>query len=112
MSFEFYRILHIVSIVVFFSLFAAAAYSGTSTKKNKILTGISLFLILVAGMGLKKFASPGVWPLWINIQMGIWLIVGVAGHVAVKRLPNHAVKVFWASVGFLTLAAYLVNYRI
>jgi hypothetical protein len=112
MSFEFYRILHIVSIVIFFSMFGVAAYTGNSSKKQKIITGLSLLLIMVAGMGLKKFAAPGVWPLWLNIKMVIWLIVGGLGHVAVKKFPLHAVKAFWLSVGFLTLSSYLVNYRI
>lgn len=111
MSHEVYRIMHIVSIVIFFSLFAVAAYSGENSKRNKILTGIMLFLILVGGMGLKKFAAPGYWPLWINIKMGIWLMVGIAGHVIIKRCPHHAVKSFWVSVGLLTLASILANYR-
>jgi hypothetical protein len=93
-------------------MFAVAAYSGENNKKGKIITGIMLMCILVGGMGLKKFASPGVWPMWLNIKMGLWLIVGVVGHVVVKRCPKHAVKSFWFSVGLLTLASYLANYKI
>lgn len=111
MSQEIYKIMHIVSIVVFFALFAVAAYSGENTKKNKIITGVMLLLILTGGMGLKKFAAPGYWPLWINIKMAIWFVVGVAGHVVVKRCPQYAVKTFWGSVGLLTLASVLANYR-
>lgn len=115
MSYQFYKMLHVISIVVFFSLFAAAAYSGQSTKKNKALTGIMLLIILVGGMGLvaKVGISHGAgWPLWLKAKLGIWFIVGVAGHVIIKRAPQHAVKAFWASVGLLTLASYLANYKI
>ena len=112
MSFEVYRIVHIVSIVVFFSMFAAAAYSKQSTLTNKIVTGISLFFILFGGMGLKTYAAPGPWPTWLLIKSGIWGFVGVAGHASIKRFPNQAKIVFWVCVGLLTVAAYLVNYRI
>jgi uncharacterized membrane protein SirB2 len=112
MSYQVYKMLHIISIVVFFALFAVAAYSGENSKKNKIITGLMLFMILVAGMGLKKFAAPGEWPMWLNIKMAIWLIVGALGHVVVKRFPKHGVKAFWCSVGFLTLASYLANYKV
>lgn len=112
MSYQVYKMMHIISIVIFFSLFAVAAYSGESTKKTKILTGLTLFLILVGGMGLKKFAAPGEWPMWLNLKMLIWVIVGVAGHMLIKKFPSHAVKGFWFSVGFLTLASYLANYKL
>lgn len=114
MSYQFYKMIHIISIVVFFALFAVAAYSGENTKKNKIVTGIMLVLILVAGMGL--LARVGVshgqgWPFWAIGKVVIWLIVGGAGHVVVKRFPQHAVKAFWASIGLLTCASYLANYK-
>lgn len=112
MSYQFYKMMHIISIVVFFSLFAVGAYSQASTKKNKIISGLMLFIILVGGMGLKKFAAPGVWPLWLNIKMVIWLVVGVGSSIVVKRFPKYAVKAFWLSVGLLTLASYLANYKI
>lgn len=112
MSYQFYKIIHIVSIVVFFSLFAVAAYTGENSKKNKIITGITLFLILLGGMGLKKFAAPGEWPLWLNIKMFIWLLVGGAGHMLVKRLPKYAVMGFWFSIVLLVLASYLANYKL
>ncbi len=112
MSYEFYKMMHIISIVIFFAMFAVAAYTKESSKVNKIITGIMLLLIMVAGMGLKKFAAPGNWPLWLNLKMGIWLVVGGLGHVIIKKCPQFAVKSFWGSVGLLTLASYLANYKI
>ena len=112
MSYQFYKMLHVISIVIFFSLFAVAAYGQENTKKNKIITGIMLLLILVGGIDSKKFASPRHWPLWLNLKMVIWLIVGVAGHVVVKRFPKYAVKTFWLSIFLLGAASYLANYKL
>lgn len=114
MSYQFYKILHVVSIVLFFSLYCKAAYSKSSEKMDKILTGVFLVIILVSGMGL--IAKIGIshgsgWPVWAYMKLTIWLIVGGAGHMILKRFPHLAVKTFWVSVGFLTLASYLANYK-
>lgn len=115
MSYQFYKMLHIISIVLFFALYASACVKAKNKIKFKfetIFTGIMLFVILVAGMGLKKFAAPGEWPLWINIKLGIWVIIGVSAHMVLKRFPDKSIKFFWFSVGLLTVASYLANYRI
>ena len=112
MSYQLYKIIHVVSIVLFFSMFAKAAYAGKSEKSDKISTGIFLVLILIAGFGL--MARLGIntpWPTWIYIKFGIWLVVGSVGHISMKRFPQHSVKVFWGSVGLLTVASYLANYK-
>ena len=115
MSYEFYKMIHIVSIVIFFSMFASAAYRGTSDKLTKILTGVFVFTIFVSGMGL--IARIGIphgqgWPFWLKAKVGIWLILAASGHMIMKRFPQFAVKTFWIYVGFLTLASYLANYKI
>ena len=115
MSYQFYKMLHIISIVLFFALYASGAVKAQnkmSYKLETILTGIMLFLILLAGMGLKKFAAPGEWPLWINLKLGIWVIIGVSAHMVLKRFPQKSIKFFWFSVVLLTAASYLANYKI
>ena len=73
-----------------------------------------LLLIITGGMGLgaRTGVLKGSWPLWINIKMGIWVIVGVSGHMVLKRFPQFAMKYFWGMVGLLTLASYAANYKI
>lgn len=112
MSFQFYKMLHVISIVVFFALYAVSVYAKDNSKKNKILTGIMLLLIMISGMGLKKFAAPGAWPSWLMVKMFIWLTIGSVGHVVAKRFPAYGVRSFWISVGFLTFASYLANYKL
>jgi len=107
--------IHIISIVLFFSLYAAAAYQGKSALRDKILTGVFLIFILVAGMGL--VARIGIphgagWPLWLKLKLAIWVIIGSSGHMILKRFPQHAVKAFWVSIGLLTISSYLANYKI
>ncbi len=114
MSYQVYKMIHIVSIVIFFSLFAATAYMQKSDKKSKILTGIFLVLILVSGMGL--VARIGIshgsgWPTWLYMKLAIWFVVGTAGHVVMKRFPQIGVKTFWGGIALLVCASYLANYK-
>lgn len=115
MSYQVYKIIHIVGIVLFFSLYAVAAYRGQAKKSEKIITGVLLVIILVAGMGL--VARLGIphgqpWPMWLKAKLGIWIVLGSLSHLVLKRFPGFAVKFFWIAVGLLTLASYLANYKV
>lgn len=115
MSYQVYKILHVVSIVVFFSAMAMSSVRKEKSKSGMIITGVSLILILVSGMGLvARIGIPhGVsWPLWLNIKVAIWLTVGVLGHVVMKRFPAFLGKFYWVSVGLLAVASYMANYKI
>lgn len=115
MSYEIYKMMHVISIVLFFALYASAAVKAQNKidfKFEKIFTGIMLFFILLGGFGLKKFAAPGAWPLWLVLKLGIWVIVGSAAHLVLKRFPQFSIKFFWGSVGLLTAASYLANYKL
>jgi hypothetical protein len=115
MSYQFYKMMHVISIVLFFALYASAAVKAQNKlgfKFEKIFTGIMILLILVGGFGLKKFAAPGAWPMWLALKLGIWVVVGGAAHVVLKRFPQFSIKFFWGSVGLLTAASYLANYKL
>ncbi|MBD65008.1 MAG: hypothetical protein CME62_07360 [Halobacteriovoraceae bacterium] len=114
MEYGAYKIIHVVSIVLFFSIYGMAASRGSVKKIETIVTGILLVLILVGGFGLMaRLGIPhGDWPLWIKAKFAIWFIIGATGHLVLKRFPQFAMKYFWISVGLLTLASYMANYKI
>ena len=114
MGLQFYKIMHVVSIVLFFAFYGMAASKAQAKKSEKIFSGIALILILVAGMGLIKYIgiSHGAgWPVWIKVKLVIWTIVAATGHMTLKRYPQYAMKLFWTYVGLLTFASYLANYK-
>lgn len=117
MSYQVYKIIHIVSIVLFFALYAMAAVKASKGEKFKlesILTGIMLLLIITGGMGLgaRLGVMKGGFPLWLQIKLGIWFVIGASGHMILKRAPHFAIKFFWIMIGLLILASYLANYKI
>ena len=101
MSYDFYRILHLVVLfVLFFSLgglwllYEAKSNSLKSFKKILItIHGISLLIALVAGLGLiVKLAVPTPWPLWVYVKFVIWLMLG-AFPLVIKRAQSISPKI-------------------
>ena len=86
MSYEFYRILHLVFIcTLLFSLGGLWAFYSSNNSKDRFvkrtlltLHGLSLFIIFVAGFGLiAKLKIPTPWPQWIYIKLFMWLVLSL-----------------------------------
>ena len=115
MSYEAYKIIHLVSIILLFSglvgILAIRMSGGVLEGKVKSLVfashGVGLLVLLISGFGLLArlnltHAIPG----WVFGKMGIWLILG--GSVAlVKRKGHIGWPLFISLIGIFTVAAYL-----
>ena len=113
MSYEFYKILHITSIVAFFMTVGVTLF-GIKEKNLKIVAGISTLVILVSGMGLAARLGLGkdiAWPNWIFFKFFLWLLLGSLGPIVAKRMPHLGKKVFWFYLFALALAVTIVQYK-
>ena len=119
MSYEFYKVLHLLGLMLlFFSLGGytlKGAPEGPGAKRAKILLavthGVGLLFLLVAGFGLlaKLQLMKGI-PVWAWCKLVVWLAFGAA-PVAIKRTPA-LVRPVWAALVLLgTLAAYLAIFK-
>ncbi len=83
MSYEVYKILHLLAVLfLYLSLGAAVATAGSanlSLRRLGIAThGIAMLVIVVAGFGLLARLGVGGVPGWAWAKLGVWLLLGLA----------------------------------
>lgn len=116
MSYETYKILHVVGILSLFTAFGAlllhALQKGPKKYAQKrllaITHGTALTLVLVSGFGLlaRLGITTGVWPGWVFAKIGIWLVAG--GLMAViPRKPEWAQALWGGVLALGGLAAWI-----
>lgn len=122
MSYEFYKVLHVVGIILVFMTLGAsllhAANGGTreNNKSRKLvaaLNGVGLLLIIVAGFGMLakiQSMSAGL-PSWLHPKLFIWLLIAAAPAL-IARKPGSA-KAMWIVLPLLGAAAawFGVNHK-
>lgn len=94
MSYEFYKVLHIFSVLLVFTSLAgtlAANMAASSLPKNlraplAILHGIGITTLLVSGFGLAaRLGLMTGLPIWVWAKVTIWLIMGASIALAKRK---------------------------
>ncbi len=97
MPYEFYKVLHLLAILVLFTAMGGLAMvtlrGGSETEKKAarkplmILHGVALLVIFVAGFGLmaKLGMMKSGWPTWLFGKFAVWLFLG--GAMALVKRP-------------------------
>lgn len=115
MSYEAYKIVHLVALVLLFSglvglltiQMSAGALAGPAKKLVFISHGIGWLLLLISGFGLAARLGLGSGlPSWVYGKLVIWLILGGA-IIVIKRRGQLGLPLYIAILIFLCLAALL-----
>ncbi|MNK06255.1 hypothetical protein D3C87_241480 [compost metagenome] len=115
MSYQFYKVLHILGLMTLFFGFGGllvANYAGVVlSKKARIMTmathGIGLLLILVSGFGMAaRLGLVAGLPSWVQAKVLIWVLLG-AGIALVKRKGKIGWPLAILLIGLGTTAAFI-----
>lgn len=115
MSYQFYKVLHILSLMLLFFGFGGlliAAYAKIELKKPArimgfITHGIGLLLLLVSGFGMAaRLGMITGLPTWVHAKIGIWVVLGIAISL-VKRKGHIGWPVAILLFGLGTSAAFI-----
>lgn len=113
MSYETYKILHVVLALLFVSS-SAALLHGPRERWCSAFHGLVSLLILVAGMGLAArtgLANPASWPSWLWIKVLLWALASAASVVGAKRFRDRPKAVSAAVLGLASLAVVVAVTR-
>jgi len=121
MSYSAYKVLHLFGVLLLFvslggltslRMVPAAHVPPTAGRWLRMLHGLSLLVILVAGFGLTaRLSLFATWPAWFWLKLTLWLVLG--GVVVVIRRAQglaRALLVLLPLIG--ALAAWVAIYRI
>ena len=115
MSYEFYKIMHLLGIALLLSGLVAlvilkvtgVAIEGTVKKFAFITHGVGLVLILVSGFGLlAKLQLMADFPKWAFIKLAIWLFMGGVATL-IKKKGHMAWQLYTIIICVFLIAAYV-----
>lgn len=115
MSYQFYKVLHLLGLILLFFGFGGllmAAYAKVELKKQArmmgfISHGVGLLLILVSGFGMAaRLGLVSGLPSWVHAKIAIWVLLGV-GISLVKRKGHIGWPVAILLWGLGTTAAFI-----
>lgn len=114
-SYELYKLVHLLAIILFAATFAASLYGNNNSKLTKVLGGISTLFILVGGMGLlARIGVPhnGPYPAWVIIKAGCWLAVAILAPMFAKRIKSFKSIALLAVIAIMGIAIYSAIFKI
>lgn len=111
MSYEFYKIFHLISLFFLIFLAGGSLRANAQEKWEKILSGVLSFFVLVSGMGL--LARIGVshgepWPLWAMLKVVLWLVLTISAPVVLKRFTSFVPKYRFIYPIIVLVAVYVI----
>jgi hypothetical protein len=116
MSLSFYKILHIIGIMMLFLGIGGAIVRSRLAEGKEMLEkfvlmnhGLGLLIVLIAGFG--QLAKIGMeFSGWVIVKIVIWLAMG-ALIMPIKKKPSSGTMVWYIALGLGALAGYLAIFK-
>ncbi len=112
MSYPFYKLLHLIGVILLFTGIGAVLATTNGTTKNKLASiahGIGMLVVFVAGFGLIARLNTGFAP-FIIAKLFVWLSLGALPVLIKKRVLTGAAA-WGVAIVLGASAAYLGGYK-
>ncbi len=115
MSYEFYKILHLLGLFlltsglmgVFFTIWSGAPLQGKVKSTSFSLHGLGLVFLLVSGFGLlARMGLAREMPTWVYFKLGLWAFFALAVSV-LKRKGHLGMPLYLLLLAGYFCAAYI-----
>jgi hypothetical protein len=105
---QYFHILHVFSVIMLFSICAAAAAAPLPANRKKFLmwSGIASLVVFISGFGLAGILKIG-FPVWIWMKIFCWLGLSVLVGVFF-RTPQHAKRLMHIAILLAFFAVSMV----
>jgi len=110
MSYQFYQLLHLLSIIGWVSSATLLLLSSEKTKLAQRLYGVFSLTLFVAGFGLLARLGISMQP-WVWVKAVIWLVLAALVPVIKKRAPEKKSLGFFIFIMGVAVAASLGVYH-
>ena len=121
MSYEFYKLLHVLGILLLFVALGGVtlhAWNGGTREGNRgrkaaaMMHGLGLLLIILAGFGMiaRRGYMEGGLPGWVWAKFLVWLVAGGIFYLPYRR-PESAKQVFWLLPLLGVVAGYFAVFK-
>lgn len=116
MDITFYKIFHIIGIIMLFLAIGGAVIRAALGAKNEVLEkfviinhGIAVLLILISGFG--QLAKIGMeFHSWVVVKIAIWLLMG-AIILPIKKAPDKKYLWWFIALALGSIAAFMGLYK-
>ena len=112
MSYQFYLLLHVISIVGWTSLATLMLLHPNPAKQTKIGYGIFSLTLFVAGFGLLAKTGISASTPWVTAKLAIWVLLAAIVPIISKRMPEKRVLAFWIFLLGVCAAASFAIYQV
>lgn len=119
MSYEIYKLIHLLGLFllisglmgVYYTVKSGVAFQGNIKKFSFALHGLGLLLILVSGFGLlARLGMAANMPSWVYIKLTIWIFFAIIISV-LKRKSHIGWPLFVLLMAGYLIAAYTAIYK-
>ena len=101
MTYETYKILHIVGLLLVFLGLGGQLVGSGSGKFPAVLHGLGMVVLLVAGFGLlARLGASWPWAGWVWGKVVVWLVIGALPALHKKKvLPDQIAWIAAVAIG-------------